>query len=334
MTIEHDLIFHRLNRNLPSKKNIQPNRCNWPWKEVHIDRLGRIFLCGCDAWVPYSAGHILDFSNFEEIFTSTTAQKVQGSIRLGEYEYCDTTHCGVEAEIKNIEYDYEIQIGIDDSCNLQCPSCRSSMIFRDDDFYVNERQTWLARVQQWITQVPDKKINILIGSNGEPFASAVYKQFLQSEFNKNVNYEIRTNGTLIKRHVNDLSILPNLKIIKLSIDAATAATYERVRRPAKWNTLLDNIDYLNILKETYKFKIYASFVIQRENLEDVLEFIEFCNDNEIDSCDFTLLQDWGSFHDFDEQAVHMPGHNLHSRFLQIIAEPKFINLNPPWLRNY
>jgi MoaA/NifB/PqqE/SkfB family radical SAM enzyme len=331
---EHDLVFHRNTRNLPSIKKIAPNRCNWPWKEVHIDRLGRIFVCGCDAWVPYSVGHVLDFFSFDEIFSSPVAQMVQNSISKGEYEYCDTTHCGVAAQIKNITFDYEIQIGIDDSCNLQCPSCRSSMIFKDDTDYVQERQSWLTRVQSWIDQKPNKKINILIGSNGEPFASAIYTNFLKSEFNKNVSYEIRSNGTLVKRHINELSILPNLKIIKLSIDAATASTYEKVRRPAKWNTLLDNIDYLNILKETYKFKIFASFVIQRENLEDVLPFIEFCDDNDIDSCDFTLLQDWGSFQNFDAEAVHNPQHEDHYRFLQIIKDPKFIKLNPPWLYNY
>lgn len=331
---EHDLVFHRNARNLPSKKIIPPNRCDWPWKEVHIDRLGRIFLCGCDAWVPYSAGHVLDFNSFGEIFTSSTAQMVQGSIGRGEYEYCDTTHCGVAAEIKSIPYDYEIQIGIDDSCNLQCPSCRPGMIFRDDTDYVTERQSWLVRVQSWINQVPDQKINILIGSNGEPFASPIYKEFLKSEFTPNVNYEIRSNGTLIKRHIDELSVLPNLKIIKLSIDAATAPTYERVRRPARWNTLLENIDYLNLLKDQFSFHVYASFVIQQENLEDVLEFINFCEDNEIDSCDFTLLQDWGSFPNFSSQAVHLSNHPLHYRFRQIISDSRLVKLNPPWLINY
>jgi wyosine [tRNA(Phe)-imidazoG37] synthetase (radical SAM superfamily) len=331
---EHDLVFHRNTRNLPSKKNIQPNRCEWPWKGVHIDRLGRIFLCGCDAWVPYSVGHILDFNTIDDIFSSPTAKMVQGSINQGEYEYCDTFHCGVIAEMKTIPYDYEIQIGIDDSCNLQCPSCRSSMIFRDDDGYVNERKIWLNRVKSWINQVPDKKINILTGSNGEPFASPIYKEFLKSEFTKNVHYEIRSNATLIRKHIDELAVLPNLKIIRLSIDAATAATYERVRRPAKWNTLLDNIDYLNILKETYNFKTSASFVIQRENLEDVLPFIDFCEDNEINYCDFTLLQDWGSFSNFKNEAVHDPEHELYNRFREIISDKKLRKLNPPWLVNY
>ncbi len=334
MTIEHDLVFHRNTRNLPSKKNIAASRCEFPWKEVHVDRLGRIFVCGCDAWVPYSIGHVLDFDSLAEIFSSSTAQMIQRSIELGEYEYCDTVHCGVASEFKRIAFDYEVQIGIDDSCNLQCPSCRTSMRFRDDDHYVNERNQWLQQIQKWIKQCPDKKINILIGSNGEPFASPIYKNFLKTDFNHNVNYEIRSNGTLIKKHINELSVLPNLKIIRLSIDAATAITYENVRRPAKWNNLLENIDYLNMLKDRYNFRVHASFVIQKQNLDDVLEFIDFCHDNDIDSCDFTLLQDWGSFQDFDEQAVHRPGHALYRKFLQIISEPKFVKLQPAWLNNY
>lgn len=334
MTVEHDLIFHRNTRNLPSKKNIPGGRCEFPWKEIHIDRLGRIFLCGCDAWVPYSIGHVLDFDNFEKIFSNPTALLIQNSINVGEYEYCDTRNCGVESEIKKIAYDYEIQIGIDDSCNLQCPSCRSVMKFNDEQNYVNERSKWLQQVWKWINQNSDKKINVLIGSNGEPFASPIYKNFLKSEFTQNVHYEIRSNGTLIKKHIDDLSVLPNLKIIRLSIDAATPTTYEQVRKPAKWNTLIENINYLNKLKKNYSFRIHASFVIQKANLEDVLKFIEFCNDNDLDSCDFTLLQDWGSFHNFDAEAVHNPQHDLHSRFLQIIRDPKFIKLNPPWLCNY
>jgi MoaA/NifB/PqqE/SkfB family radical SAM enzyme len=276
----------------------------------------------------------LDFDNFEEIFQSSTAKMVQQSITRGEYEYCDVTHCGVIAEVKRIPYDYEIQIGIDDSCNLQCPSCRPGMIFRDSEEYVNERKLWLDKVQSWIFKNHDKKINILIGSNGEPFASPIYKEFLKSKFDSNVHYEIRSNGTLIMRHIDELSVLPNLKIIKLSIDAASAATYERVRKPAKWNTLLQNIDYLNILKEKYNFEIYASFVIQRENLEDVLQFVDFCQDNELDSCDFTLLQDWGSFSNFKNEAVHDPEHELYNRFREIISDKKLRKLNPPWLVNY
>lgn len=331
---EHDLVFHRQARNLPSIKNIPPNRCDWPWKEIHIDKKGRIFLCGCDAWVPFSVGHILDFTSMSDIFQTTTAQLIQNGITSGTYEYCDTTHCGVANEVKTLAYDYEIQLGIDDSCNLQCPSCRKEFLFDDSADYVNERQIWLDRVKDWIHQSPNSRINILVGSNGEPFASPVYQHFLKTEFNPNVHYEIRSNGTLIKRHIDNLAILPNLKIIKLSIDAASAYTYERVRKPAKWNALLDNIDYLNSLKSQYKFKVYASFVIQQDNLEDVLPFIEFCEDNEIDSCDFTLLQDWGSFDNFNAQCVHRADHALHNRFKEIISTAEFKKLNPSWLTSY
>lgn len=335
MNEDHDIKFHRISRNLPKiKTDIAPGRCEWPWKEIHVDRKGRIFLCGCDAWVPFSVGHIMKFDTIDDIFKNPVAKNIQNGITSGTYAYCDTVHCGVASEIKTLPFDYEIQIGIDDSCNLQCPSCRKEFIFRDGSDYLEQRQAWMAQISKWVKQKSESKINILIGSNGEPFASPLYLQFLKNEFNNNVTYEIRSNGTLIKRHINELSILPNLKIIKLSIDAATAYTYERVRKPGKWNNLLDNIDYINRLKENYKFKIYASFVIQQQNIDDVLGFVDFCEDNEIDSCDFTLLQDWGSFDDFKSQCVHYPEHELHDKFLDIIKNPKIQKLSPSWLINY
>ena len=75
-------------------------------------------------------------------------------------------------------------------------------------------------------------------------------------------------------------------------------------------------------------------MIQQENLDDVLPFIKFCEDNEIDSCDFTLLQDWGSFDDFNAQCVHRPNHALHYRFKEIISTAEFKKLNPSWLTDY
>lgn len=335
MNTDDDLKFHRLSRKLPQiKTNIAPNRCEWPWKEIHIDRKGRIFLCGCDAWVPFSVGHIMDFDNIDDIFKTATAKKIQTAIKTGTYEYCDTTNCGVASEVKTIPYDYEIQIGIDDSCNLQCPSCRREFIFRDNAEYLDERQLWVDQVGNWIAQKHNAKINILIGSNGEPFASPLYLHFLKNQFASNVHYEIRTNGTLIKKHIDNLSVLPNLKIIKLSLDAATPKTYEIVRKPGKWNSLIENIEYINQLKKTYGFKIYASFVIQKNNIDDILPFVDFCQKYQFESCDFTLIQDWGSFENFDSQCVHLPTHELHLKFREIIKDPRIQKLSPHWLANY
>lgn len=325
-------------RNLPSiKTRFAPNLCKFPWNQINIDTEGYIFLCACDAWVPFPVGHVMEFKTVEEIFNGPTARGIQNSVIDGNYRYCDTVNCFISkgSNLKNIytPYDYSIHLGIDMSCNLQCPSCRPKFIFNDDQEFVNERSAWINRIRSWIKQKPNSKFYVTIGANGEPFASALYRQFLATEFATNVHYYIRTNATLIKKHIADLKLLPNLRTIELSLDAATAATYERVRRPGRWKSVVDNIDYLVELQKNYKFEMSATFVIQRENIEDIIPFVDFCRSRGIGPT-FNLLQDWASFQDFDTECVHRPGDSLHQRFLEIIATPELRSTNPHWLSNY
>ena len=71
---DNDLIWIRRSRGLPQPKVIAPNRCEHPWKVTNIDCHGRVFVCLCDEWVPWTVGHVMDFESFDEIFGSVTAR--------------------------------------------------------------------------------------------------------------------------------------------------------------------------------------------------------------------------------------------------------------------
>ena len=329
------LLYMQRTRNLPSvKTHIAPNQCIYPWYQISVSNEGLVFVCACDAWVPFPVGHVMDFNSIEEIFNSKQAQEIQQSITLGDYKFCDTTHCPVTSgEGLKQKYDYIIQVGIDKSCNLHCPSCRKEMIFLDGEEFLNERLAWCDRIRDWIRQLPEARINLLLGSNGEVFASHLYKEILKTEFNSLVSYSIRTNGTLIKRHIDELQFLPNLKEIEISIDAASQEVYENVRRPAKWANLIENLNYIIDLRKTYNFIITANFVIQRATLSDTIPFIEFCWERDLLAAP-TLLQDWASFDDFDSECVHRPTDAKFDEFLEVIRDPIMRALNPSWLSNY
>jgi hypothetical protein len=322
-------------RNLPGiKTHLAPGQCRYPWNQINVSNEGLVFVCACDGWVPFPVGHVMDFNSIEEIFNSEQARAIQQSITIGEYEFCDTVHCSViSGGGLHSRYNYTIQIGIDKSCNLHCPSCRSEMIFLDGEEFLKERRIWCDRIRTWIRQMPDANINLLLGANGEVFASHLYKEILKTEFNPLVSYSIRTNGTLIKRHIDELQFLPNLKEIEISIDAASQAVYENVRRPAKWANLLENLDYVCELRKTYKFNIVGNFVIQRANLSDTIPFIEFCWERGMTAAP-SLLQDWASFENFDAECVHRPTDAQFEEFSLVINHPVMKKLNPNWLSNY
>jgi len=327
----------RKTRSLPKiKTHIAPRSCSKPWHEMQLDKQGRVFICGCNGWLPYPVGYITDFENIDQIYQSHNAKIIQQTIIDGTYEFCDTKHCPVTTEncIENFPPRYFMEIGIDESCNLSCPSCRKQVIFNDNGDIYNQRLEWISCINNWIYKSPGKQFLLSIGSDGEPFASPLYLNFLKNSSNyKNVKYNIRTNGTLIKRHIDSLNILPNLEIIDLSIDAASKDVYENVRKPGKWNNLVENIDYLIEAQKKYKFRMEATFVIQKTNIGDILKFIDFCQDRNI-TPRFHLLQNWGSFDNFDEQCVHRSTDKFYDQFLEIISTKKFQSLQVGWAANY
>jgi molybdenum cofactor biosynthesis enzyme MoaA len=299
---------------------------------INIDRQGRLFLCKCDGWVPFSIGHVLDFSSFDEIFSAPLSQKIQNSVSAGTFDYCDVRYCGITED--SIHQDgYYISLGIDDSCNLQCPSCRSEMIFNTDSDYINERFEWIDRVQHWINQEQVNPIKILIGSNGDPFASVLYRRMMQEKMPANITYEIRTNGLLLKKHLPELPIASQIDRLEISIDAASPAVYHDVRRPGKWAQLIENLDYVTYLRQSQEIKLIGFFVIQAANLGDVIPFIDLCARYRMQP-GFTLLQDWGSWNNFGDHCVQLPEHPMHSEFLKTMNHPKFRRLNLDWARNY
>ena len=329
--------FVRRLKNLPqAKHHIPPNQCNYPWNSLNLDKHGRVYVCRCEGWLPFPSGHILDFDSFDEIFNSPVTVQIKDTINKGTYDYCDVRHCNVSEPWATTEENNKgiyITFGIDESCNLQCGSCRKEMIFHNDDEFFNERLKWIEKLHQWIQLEKNKKVTIMIGGNGEVFASRLYLKFMESKFDSNINYMIRSNGLLLKRHIENLKLLPNLRKIEISIDAASKKVYEIVRKPGNWDQLQESLAHLLELRETYKFEVAFNFVIQKENLEDVVPFYYFCKEKNVEPC-FTQLENWSSFDNFDEQCVHRPEDKLFSRFIEILNSREIKSLNLSWAPFY
>lgn len=318
--MDHDLVFIRKNRGLPAAKQIKPGLCNYPSRVINIDSHGRIFVCLCEAWAPWSAGHVLDFDSMEQVWQSSVPLEIANSQQLGEYSYCDTAYCNVEYQSRT-QSAIQLLIGIDDSCQLSCPSCRNEPIFNKD---YDIKLPWAQRIVEWLTK-HDKieLVNVLIGSHGDPFASGLYRKIIsdlaQVPASPLIRFQLKTNGLLLTRYLSDLSILPNLTKLEISIDAATEATYEQVRRPGRWATLLENLEYCLQIRSQYPFHVKANFVVQQANYTEMLGFVELCRKYKM-TPDFTLLQDWNTFA-YADNAVHLVTHPEYDKFVETINHP-------------
>jgi len=321
--IDHDLIYLRQVNNLPNDKMDIHNQCYVPEHTINIDHKGRIFVCNCDGWLPYPVGHVLDFNSVTEIFNSNGAKLINKSIIEKKYTYCSTESCGIKYK-KTYKSNNSIlmSIGIDIGCNLSCPSCRERVILNNSEEYVNERISWVERICSWIEKSTDKKFNVTLGSNGDPFVSAVYLNFLKkiNAFD-NIQLTVKTNGLFVKNRLLP-TLLPKITSLSISIDAASKKTYELVRRGATWEKLLENLEYCKILNRVYNIKLTANFVVQKSNFTEMKDFVHFCRNYNM-SINFSHLSDWGTWHTFSDHCVHVENSPHYNQFKEILSDSLF-----------
>lgn len=319
--MDHDLVFIRNNRGLPSVKSLPPGLCNYPSRVVNIDSQGRVFVCLCEAWAPWSIGHVLDFQSIEEIWQHPQTRSIASSQDRGEYSYCDTLHCNVGNQHRHL-HNIQLYIGLDDSCQLSCPSCRNESIFEKD---YDVKLPWIDHISNWLSNQPNLgPVDVLIGSRGDPFASGLYRRLIANlaKLTKSppVRFQLKTNGLLLTRYLHELDIIDQLSMLEISIDAATADTYHQVRRPARWTTLIENLDYCLELRGNHAFQVKANFVVQKSNYKEMLGFVELCR-KYIMFPSFTVLQDWNTF-SYADNAVHLTEHPEHEQFLEIVSDSR------------
>jgi MoaA/NifB/PqqE/SkfB family radical SAM enzyme len=213
-----------------------------------------------------------------------------------------------------------LSIQLDISCNLSCPSCRERLIFLNNETILNEKFKLAEKIYSWISSI-DKKV-IIEFAGGDPLASLVYLDMMKLFSTlSNTRFIIRTNGLLLKTHFTkfDSKIKDKIHSLSISIDAASAKTYELVRRGGKWEQLLNNLDYVKSLDIK---NIKGNFVIQRDNINDIIPFVNFCKQYNLIP-EYWVIEDWGTWHNFEEHCVHLPSSPYYTQFTKIITDPVF-----------
>lgn len=312
--LDHDLKYTWKNRPHPRKINLIDRCCNFPKRHISIDKKGRCFHCMCDGWVPWPSSNLLSFNSIEEILNNSVAQKIQKSTELnGSFKFCNTAYCGIRKSSKVMPGDvYYISLGIDDSCNLKCPSCREQFIFYKSG-KVFEHKKALSKHFQNLIEKTNKKLEITVGSDGDAFASLIYRDFLYNlKETPNIKFILKTNGLLIEKKIKKLPILNQIKRLEISIDAACKETYSIVRPPGDWDKLIKNLEFLKNLK----IKLMFNFTIQSNNFNDIYNFINLCNKYNA-MPNFTLLQDWGTWHNFAEYSVENSSNKYYIKWQEV-----------------
>ena len=302
-------------------------RCPRPFDTVLIDKQGSCYLCECTAWLPQSVGNLFTHS-LEEILNSDTAKILQNSITDGSYRYCNNKQCAYlltldsgdtvqwYSDLPNKQVKH-IRLAIDDSCNLSCPSCRKEKIFLKKGKLFEMRLQLVDKILDFLKQ-QTHPIQVHIGSDGDPFASLIYRRFMiKTRELPHLKYSIQTNGLLLKKNFHKFKhITDNLNCIGISIDGATKNTYEKLRRGGVFEILLENLEFLKSIKT---FNIHLHFVVQQSNYHEIEALINLGLKYGVDKIFLNRITDWNTLKDFKNHSVADKNHLENTKLKEILT---------------
>ena len=309
-----------INRRLFDHYGIDTNKdlgirtvCPRPFDTILIDRQGSCYACECTSWLPQSVGN-LQIKSLSEIIGSDTHQHLQDSITDQTYRYCNQEQCSYlkskgstnrgkpfpgpgDGNIKHL------RLAIDDSCNLRCPSCRKGMIFHTEGSAYQLGIRLADRINEWLYSY-DRQIQVHIGSDSDPFASHIYRHFMeQTPERDNIKYSILTNALMFKEfHTRVPYVIRNLTELGVSIDGANKDTYEKLRLGGRWEKITEGLECIAEVKKKHNFHFGLHMVVQQDNWHELEDMLDLGRKYGADRVYFNKIEDWNTNIDFDVQS--------------------------------
>ena len=318
--------------------------CSMPFRFAQIDPLGQMYLC-CPQTLPENAGLLTD-EDFMDTWNSPKAQEIRRSILDGSFKYCSEKTCGAlqsmslprKEEVKDrrlreiIDQEKvimeqgpkEINMSYDRSCNLACPSCRTSMIILKGQALqraevIHERVT--------AAHLKDAKRLIITGS-GDPFGSKLFHSFLR-QFDPRSAPDLRitlsTNGLLFTPATWSKICRDAIDRVDVSVDGASQESYG-LNRGGDYKRLVDNLTFIGELRRSGQLESYElHYVVQQNNFREMKDFVELGLRVGCDKIIFKQLVNWGTYSEsvYLSRAVQLKSHLLHAEFAQILQDPVF-----------
>lgn len=331
---------HRQKQVFFNKKVSESTHCQIPWNTMGVNSAGHVFICSSPSWIPKFLGNILDSNTLFDILNNDLARSIRYEIQQGRYYYCNSSLCNYfngqqprdltdqtpaqlvdNSSLYITQVPRDIILDFDYTCNFKCPSCRTDLINWNDDFLRKQvNDAIVAKVKDLIIdQAPLNRVTTIRWAGGEPFMSRAYMElfeYIVTRGNTQIQNIVQTNGSMLKsKTVVDL--LPYIKTLRISYDAATESTYNKIRVNGNWNKLLDNTKFI-IDQAQGNTHISLDFVVQLDNYREIPAFIKLCQDLGV-RYNIQRMWNWGTWpqSEFDEKNVWHPAHPLHSELIGI-----------------
>jgi len=180
-----------------------------------------------------------------------------------------------------------VYLQVSSTCNLDCYMCSVHTTGSGPDG--GRKPTCMdpdlfARVER---EILPHSSRVSFGIGGEPTISKYFVDFVNRSAAAGQTVQLTTNGTRLDQDQIAETLARHVRDLQVSMDAATAATYERIRRGASWERLLRGFDRLNrhrgASEAEARCRLTLCFTLMRSNLVELPDFVDLAADLEADA---------------------------------------------------
>jgi hypothetical protein len=321
------------------------------WLEIFNEPEGGLYIC-CPGWLPTPIGNIAQ-TDAKTLWQGPLASQIRASVIDGSFKYCSKDFCpymedpdAPDSPMKDVdEYEYEeyqlavihpelylpapktLNCAYDRSCNLQCPSCRVEILQASKE----ERAGYQSLINDVLDVFADDLETLYVTGSGDPFASRHYWELLTSDITDRypkLKFRLHSNAILFteSRWQQLTHLHGKVQMIEISIDGGRKESYEINRYPAKWDTLVERMEFIAAIRQEYPDMVLKiNHVVQANNWRDMRSLVTLAQRWGADILKFSKINNWGTYSpsEYRRVCVHEPGHPDFEAFQAYIADPLF-----------
>lgn len=160
------------------------------------------------------------------------------------------------------------------ACNLRCTFCVSYGSLKGERWMSFDLYEQIAR------ELFPTSLNLFICSGGEPLLYPRIRDALRLARDHRTLVTMTSNGMLLNEETAQWLVADqSLHELCISFDGARKETLERIRRGARYEKILGNLEYLSNLKKQSRApypRLWFRYVVMKSNIEEFPEIFRIC----------------------------------------------------------
>lgn len=171
---------------------------------------------------------------------------------------------------------------------------------------------------------------------GEPILNPDIFRIIRYARMKGALVKLDTNATLLNEEKIKMLIESEPTFISVSIDGVTKKSYEAIRKGAQFEKVIENLKNLMKYRDLSgsKTEIHLFFVLQKNNIKDLVEFIRFADSLKVDALNGNIAISFGKAKNEGKREIELEEIKKVREELKKIKEQVRVRLNIENIEDY